>query len=490
MARSFSRGAWLALALGVWLGLPARGNPVLDWDALMLDAIRTETTGPTLSSRNLAILHVAIYDAVNAIARTHLPYAVSGDEVEVPENTSLEAAVNGASRRIMNSLYPSFSARTEGLFEIELAELPATASTTNGLALGTRVAEIILEMRSDDGANTQVPYIPSAEPGQWRRTPPFFRPPLDPHWRYVDLFGLPDKDSFLPPPPPAMTSAEYTAAFNEVKILGEKNSTVRTPDQTQIAVFWSDFSYTAMPPGHWHEIAATIVRTRNTSLEGAARLFALLSVAQADAAIVCWEAKFRYNTWRPITAIQRADEDGNPDTAADPAWDHLLAAPPFPEYTSGHSTFSKASAQVLTYFFGTDEIDFTTTSDSLPGVFRSFNSLAACADEVGMSRIYGGIHFQFANLEGKASGKRIGDWVDANLMLDLAALPLVRVEGRAANTLRVRVHGVPGQSHVVETSADLVHWSGIATNTAVLGGVVLETDLRSGPTQFFRARTQ
>lgn len=483
---------WVLLfGCAIWahgIALPgARANTVLDWDALMLDAIRTETTGPTLSSRNLAILHVAIYDAVNSITRTHQPYHV---QIEPPGEASPDAAVNGAARRIMNALYPSFSARTEGLFEIERAELPASPSTTNGLTVGTLVAEEILELRSADGANTQVPYIPSAEPGQWRRTPPFFRPPLDPHWRYVDFFGLPEMDSFLPPPPPAMTSADYTAAFDEVKAIGSKTSTLRTPEQTQIAVFWSDFSYTAMPPGHWHEIAATLVQNMGVPVVDTARLFALLSIAQADAAVVCWETKFRYNTWRPVTAIQRADEDGNPATQADPAWDHLLAAPPFPEYTSGHSTFSKASSQILTHFFGTDALEFTTTSDSLPGVFRSFHSLADCADEIGMSRIYGGIHFQFANREGKACGKRIGDWVSANLLLAESDLPLVRVEARTPAGLRLRLHGFPGHPEVLEGSDDLVRWTALSTNTALAGGVVLETSASGGSHQFFRVRTQ
>jgi hypothetical protein len=168
----------------------------------------------------------------------------------------------------------------------------------------------------------------------------------------------------------AVCIADYAAAYNEVKALGSKTSTIRTAEQSQIAVFWSDFSYTATPPGHWHEIAATIARDRGLALAETARLFALISVAQADSAIVCWETKYRYNLWRPITAIRRGSEDGDDATEADPVWTHFLNSPPFPAYTSGHSTFSKSSAVVLTRFLGTDAVNFSARSDSLPGVCR------------------------------------------------------------------------------------------------------------------------
>ena len=243
-----------------------------------------------------------------------------------------------------------------------------------------------------------------------------------------------------------------------------------------------------MPPGHWHEVAATIARDRNTSLADCARLFALLGTSQADGAIVCWEAKFHWNLWRPVTAIRRAAEDGNPLTEADASWDHFLNSPPFPAYTSGHSTFSKASATVLTRFYGTDAITFTAQSDSLPGVFRSYHSLAACADEVGMSRIYGGIHFPFDNAEGKRTGGLIADYVAANFLLPNDALPLVRLEN-AESGPALRVHGHIGQEVVAEASLDLKTWQPISTNIAVIGGVLLENTAGAHHTmRFYRAR--
>ncbi|MHB9007281.1 MAG: vanadium-dependent haloperoxidase [Limisphaerales bacterium] len=472
-----SRFAGLLLLAGFLGAAGLRANVVLEWNALMLDAIRVDNSGPTLSTRNLAILHTAIFDGVNAIAGSHQPYLGS---IAAAPDASREAAVCAAGREVMLTLYPPFQARTGSLYELQRAALPDTPATLAGLEIGLAAARAMLGARSNDGSNTQVPYIPSDAPAQWRRTPPFFRPPLDPHWRHVRLFALPEKESFLPPPPPALTSEPYARDVEEVKILGAADSSTRTTEQSQIAVFWSDFSYTAMPPGHWHEIAATIVHNQHTSFEDTARLMALLSLAQADAAIVCWEAKYRFNFWRPVTAIRRADEDGNPATEADPVWDHYLNAPNFPEYPSGHSTFSKASARVLTRFYGTDTLEFTVASDSLPGILRSFASLAACADEVGMSRIFGGIHFMSANREGKRSGGRIGDYVSDHFLLANDDLPVVRLVARTDGIPELRIHGRSGTACLLEGSNDLVAWSPVATVNAVAGGVLVKDPVAAG----------
>lgn len=454
--------AWLLLAV------VARADVILDWNGLAIDCIRNDNTAPTLSTRNLAILHTAIYDTVNSINPTHQPYKF---QIAPPTNCLPEAAVVGAAYEVITFLYPSFIFWADELLDEYRSSVPATAALTNGLNFGSYIGMLALDARSDDGANTEIPYIPSNLPGAWQRTPPFFRPPLTPHWGYVTPFCLPQLEPFVPGPPPALDSAAYATAVNEVKALGRNGSTNRTAEQSLIAVFWSDFSYTAMPPGHWHEIAATIALSRTNTLEENARMFALISVAQADAAIICWETKFRYNLWRPITAIQRADEDDNPTTEKDAAWNHYLASPPFPAYTSGHSTFSKASAQVLTHFYGTDTIAFTAFSDSTP-VTRSFLSLAACADEIGMSRIYGGIHFQFDNQAGKESGKKIGNYVSENFLLPNSSLPFLRLTGFSNGVPVVQVHGQVGTSFILQVATNLVDWQPAWTNTATSGGVV------------------
>lgn len=466
----------------------ASADVVLDWNALMLDAIRADNSGPTLSSRNLAILQMAVYDAVNSVLTTHQPYKFP---MTAPPDTSAEAAAVGAAYEVMKTLYQPFRARADDLYETWLAAAPATGATTNGLALGEQIGRLVVQDRAADGSSTEVPYIPSDEPGRWRRTPPFFRPPLTPQWRYVTPFCLTDLEPFMPPPPPALESPDYAEALNQVKAIGARNSPVRTEEQSLIARFWSDFSYTAMPPGHWHEIAATIARDRNNTLGENARLFALISFAQADGAILCWEVKYHYDLWRPVTAIQRADEDNNPLTEADKTWEQYLPSPPFPAYTSGHSTFSKASAQVLTHFYGTDAITFTATSDTEVGVFRTFDSLAVCADEVGMSRIYGGFHYLFDNVQGKATGGQIGDYVSANFLLPNDALPAARVEGFENLAPLVRVHGHIGRTCVLEASSDLVQWQGISTNQAVAGGILLEDRTAvSSSSRFYRAREE
>lgn len=467
------------------LSLAAQGNPVVDWCALMLDAIRTDTTNPTLSSRNLAILGAATHDAVNSIVRTHQPYRA---QVTVSPGAHVDAAAIAAGHEVMLSLYPGFRARTEELFASQRTSLPESDAVTQGLAAGREAARGLLSERGSDGSNTEIPYIPSDAPGQWRRTAPFFRPPLTPHWGRVRTFCLPSLDAFRPGPPPALDSREYADALNEVKRLGGKNSRDRTPEQTEIASFWSDFNYTAMPPGHWHEIAATLAKDRGLSVPETSRLLALIGLAQADAAIVCWDAKYRWNLWRPITAIQRAAEDGNPLTEPDPAWEHFLVSPPFPAYTSGHSSFSKASAQVLTHFFGTDALHFAARSDTLPGVFRSFDSVSACADEVGISRIYGGIHFAFDNVEGKKSGGRIGDYVFANFLLPVDSLPQLRLEDPDSSAPTLRVHGFIEGVTSLESSTDLLHWTPVQSTNAPVGGfaVALKPGAGAGPT-YYRA---
>jgi hypothetical protein len=463
----------------------ATPNPALAYNSLILDAIRNENTGPTSSTRNLAILHTAIYDAVNSIHPTHQSYLTIPAP---PPNTSAEAAATSAGQTIMRILYPSLSAQTDALHLQILATLPADQTTTNGLLHGQTVANLMLQSRQGDGSSTQVPYIPSNDPGQWLRTPPFYRPPLDPHWRYVTPFCLDNLERFVAPGPPPLNSEQYATDLLEVQTLGSLNSTTRTPDQEQTAVFWSDFSYTAMPPGHWHEIAATLCLQYDFPLAQCSRLLALLSLSQADAAIACWEGKYRYNFWRPLTAIQRANEDNNPNTTADPNWDGLLPSPNFPEYPSGHSTFSKAAAQILTHILGTDAISFSATSDSLPGITRSFSSLSACADEVGRSRIYGGFHFESANRDGKTSGKKIASFIAANYLLPLTDLPLLRIEPSPPSNITLRLHGNPGSTYHIEYSPNLITWFPLTNSPAQTGGTPIPlqpTD--SNLPRFYRA---
>jgi membrane-associated phospholipid phosphatase len=244
-----------------------------------------------------------------------------------------------------------------------------------------------------------VTYIPRAEPGHWRRTSPFFRPPELPQWPDVRTFVVPDPKALVPAGPPALDSADWTAALDEVRRLGAKTSVERTADQAVTAKFWSDFSYTTTPPGHWNEIAAFVARTRGFDERTTARMFAALNVAMADAGIVCWETKYRYNFWRPITAL--ANEE----------WQPLLNTPAHPEYPSGHSAFSGAAAAVLAAFVGSDECEFTVRSDALKGVERKFTRFSDAALEISLSRVYGGIHYRFSGEAGLQIGREVATQV-------------------------------------------------------------------------------
>jgi hypothetical protein len=396
--------------------LSASADVVTDWNGAALDAIRSGNTPPPAAARNLAILHCAVYDAVNGIDRRHAPYHVTQ---AAPAGASIEAAATSAARDVLAALYPaqvaSFDARNATL----LGGIPAGPAKDDGIAWGQQVAAALIALRANDGSGSQPAFPGSEEPGQWRPTVSFggiVRPALLPGWGNVTTFGLRSGTQFRPPAPPKLRSLRYLMDWLEVQALGGESSAARTADQTEIARFWGYGPNTATPPGHWNQVALAVSADRGLSLYDNARLLALLNIALADAAIVSWDCKFVFNLWRPITAIQLADEDRNPFTVADPSWTPLLPTPPFPEYTSGHSTFSGAAAVVLARFFGRDRIPFRVGSDDLPGIERSYRGFWHAALESGQSRIYGGIHFQSANRNGLRTGRLTGNHVMKTLL--------------------------------------------------------------------------
>ena len=388
------------------IGIPVRGDVVTDWNNAALDAIRADRTAPPIASRSLAIAHVAVYDAVNGIARTHEPYLVP---TAVPTSASRVAAATAAAHRTLVSLFPNHTSTFDALHATILAGIPNGPQKTNGVTWGEFVATQILAARANDGSNAIVQPPGGSGPGIWIPTPPAFLPYLLPQWGFVVPFGMNTSSQFRPPGPPALDSQQYAADYEEVKELGAAVGSTRTEDQTEIALFWADGAGTETPPGHWNSIAQIIATTRGNTLEENARLFALLNIAMADAAICAWDAKYTYHFWRPVTAIAFAEPGLN--------WMPLLVTPPFPEYTSGHSTFSAAGATVLPLFYGTEDLPFTTGSDFLPGVYRSFSTPFDAAEEAGVSRIYGGIHFHSANVDGLQAGSSIGEWTATHYLL-------------------------------------------------------------------------
>lgn len=384
-----------------------RADTVTDWNSVALQAIRTDKTSPPKASRALAILHASIYDSVNGIRRTHAPYLVSG---HVPASASVEAASAAAAHQVLASLFPAQRTNFDAAYATSLAGIRNLPQKRMGIAWGRLVANRILAARARDGSTNVVAAPPYVAVGDWVPTPPVFAAFLLPQWGQVKPFAMSSSAQFRSAGPPALVSSAWAAAYNEVKALGAATNSTRTADQTEIAFFWADGAGTETPPGHWNHIAQEVAAARGNTLEQNARLFALLNLAMADAGICAWDAKFTYHNWRPVTAIRAGDTDGNADTEPDVTWSSLIVTPPFPDYCSGHSTFSAAAATVLAQFYGTDDISFTTGSDFLPGVFRSFSKFSAAAQEAADSRVYGGIHYRFASQDGLVGGLAIGEW--------------------------------------------------------------------------------
>jgi len=394
-----------ALNLASSIGTPANGDVVTDWNDAALNAIRAGRTAPPIASRSLAILHVSIYDAVNGIARTNEPYLVQSS---APSSASREAAASAAEHKALVNLFPAAASSFDALHAATLAGIPNGPQKTAGIVWGEFVANQILAARGNDGSDALVPPPDGSGPGEWVPTPPAFAPYLLPQWGFVVPFGMSSSSQFRPPGPPSLDSEQYAADYNEVKALGAAVGSTRTEEQSQIALFWADGAGTETPPGHWNSIAQIIAAAQGNMLEENARLFALLNIAMADAAICAWDAKYTFHFWRPVTAIAFAEPNL--------MWASFIVTPPFPDYVSGHSTFSGAAATVLPLFYGTEDLPFTTGSDFLPGVTRSFSTCLDAAEEAAVSRLYGGIHFRSANEDGLQAGISIGEWTDSHYL--------------------------------------------------------------------------
>ncbi len=436
---------------------------ILRWNEIAMDATALDHTppapgdprvfrqqsGPGREARALAIVHIAMFDAVNAITGNRFRSYTGLPAVQRP--TGLNVAIAAAAHDTLVSLWPAQAETFDTLLAEDLAEFADDAEKSRGIALGRRAAAGILARRSDDGSAVAEPlvgvdYIPGTGPGEWRQDPISLIPlALGAHWGQVTPFVLRSASQFRIPPPPALTSAQYTRAFREVKRLGGDGVTTpteRTPDQTIAGIYWGydGTPNLSAPPRLFNQIAVHIANQRGTGkndVVGLARYLALVHTALADAGIACWESKYVYRFWRPITAIHEADSDGNPNTIADFDFSPLGApasninpgvnfTPPFPAYASGHATFGAALFQTLRWFYGTDRIAFTFVSDEWNGVTtdnqgnvrpripRSFPSLSAAEEENGQSRIYLGIHWEFDKTAGIAQGRQVADFVWSN----------------------------------------------------------------------------
>ena len=399
------------------------GNSVLDWNEEAIDATRLARNPPPLSSLYLATYHIAIFDAVNGISRTNHGWLVNEP---APAGADMDAAVASAAYTVLKELWVFTNPRTvQVAYDKALAAIPDGQAKTDGIAWGKKVAAAVLAKRADSGYNKPIPgKYASNEPGKWRETPPTFRPPTTPFWGKVTPFAMTSPSQFRAPPPNPVTSKEYADEVAFVNKVGARDGADRTEYQTMTTPFWSDDLGTSTPPGHWNMIAQDIARRKNLSVPETARLLALLNIAEADAAIAVWDTKFFYSTWRPETAIREMDSKLNPNAAPNPNFIPNLASPAFPSYVSGHSAFSAAAARIIALFIGTDDIEFSTTSDGLPGVVHSFKKLSEAKSEAGMSRVWGGIHVMSDNIEGQKVGANVADWTFSHELLPLTEAPL------------------------------------------------------------------
>jgi hypothetical protein len=380
-------------------------DPAIAWNRFLLDLQATPGAQPATvhPTYDLAIVQAAIYDAVVSIDHSGAPYLT---EVHGARRASTAAAADAAAHDTLVHLYPAQRQAIEAQYATMLAQLPRGRHTAMGLRIGQRVAAQLLAARANDGATaTPPPFVPGSGPGAYQLTPPAFASPVFTHWRFVKPFALTRAAQFRPGAPPALTSAKYTAAFDEVKALGTAQGSVRTADQTQIGLFWNPPIWAA-----WNRIAQTAALDHHGTLAQNARTFAALDLTFADSVIAFYDAKYTYRFWRPVTAIRNAGTDGNPATVADPDWTPLSATAPDPSYPGAHGTISAAGADVLAATYGND-FAFSATSTALPGVERSFVSFSEAAREASDSRILNGNHTRLDEVAGEDLGHDVAGFV-------------------------------------------------------------------------------
>jgi hypothetical protein len=389
---------------------------VLQWNRVLQETVRTPGQQPAtiFPVRSFAMMHAAMFDAVNSVDRAYAPYLT---EIPVSRNASAEAAAAQAAHDVLTALYPARAAVFDAELSASLAGIPLNRAR-QGIVVGEAAATALLRARADDGWNAPLPpYILAPTPGNWQPTPPNFPTAAFTQYPAVTPFAVGSGSRFAPVvAPPALTSDEYARDFNEVKDFGSATSAVRTADQTKVAQLWANVNTPTTVFFVWNNVARNVSVARGLSLAENARLFALLNIAFHDALETTFTGKFEHGFWRPATAIRRADEDNNPNTTQDAGWLPLLTTPPYPSYPGNHAAIGASQAMILGLFFGRDDIAFQHTWEGAGGATRSYPGFTAMANEEANSRIYGGIHYRFDNEAGQSAGRSVAIFVFENVM--------------------------------------------------------------------------
>jgi len=398
---------------------PAHANDVnsdvvIEWNQILQKNM--PATAGLLVPRYYAMMHIAIFDAVNSIEDAYTPYRT---RVPATRGASAEAAAAQAAHDILAALIPGGQSAFDAALHARLVTIGPWRAT-QGVTVGRKAASRILAWRQDDGSGNPAPaYVLPPLPGLWQPTPPAFTPPSFPQFGGVKPFGLITPTQYLPSPPPTLTSEAYTADFDEVKRLGSATSMERTDEQTLLAKLFAPSGYAPQHWSIWNNVARDMAQSQFLSLVDTARLFALLNASIHDGVQTSHTSKFVYGLWRPVTAIQRADEDLNSLTISDPAWAPLIPTPPYPSHSSNQTCVGASAARALALALGTDAMPFNVTwvgSPPNPNVSRSYTAFSQLAEDQARSRIYAGIHFTFELTASQASCKQVAEYVFGRYM--------------------------------------------------------------------------
>jgi len=384
----------------------AAGDPsvISNWNAIAVTTLLGDTSKQVVEDfLYVGFVQAAVYDSVVGVEGRYAPYRF---RAHARHGTSSQAAAVAAAHEVLVTYVPSARATLDAAYAASLTQIPDGKAKAQGIAFGIRAADHLIRLRAHDGRNnTSIQFTRAPAPGVWRPTPPANLPMTTPWLGFVTPLLVRSPLQFGPPPPPTLTSARYTGDFNEVKAFGSATSTVRTPAQTDTARFFSGNPLIQYNGGLRDQVAV-----RHLDIVDAARMFAAVDMSVADAFISVWRAKYDYGLWRPITAINLADSDGNPATVADPTWTPLLTTPPYPEYPGGYNVVNSTVSHGLEDLFRTRHLQLTLISTAVPGVTRFYDSGRALRRDVVAARVWLGIHFRFADTAAREMGRRLTAW--------------------------------------------------------------------------------